>query len=204
MKMKKTNQESRINKNEEEGLFSPNISVLGDHIWFYGSIEERSALHLNRTLLELSMRQAPTAFSSMQEIGTPAPIWLHINSHGGEVFSSFAIADTIERISSITPVVTVVEGCAASGATFMSTAGSKRLMRKNAYMLVHEMRGAVWGKYTEMKEDMISNDAIMKTIKDWYIAKTKLSAKDIDQILSKDVWWNAKQCLKYGLIDQII
>ena len=195
---------TKNSRNEEDYQISPNISVLGDHIWFYGSIEEKSALLLNRTLLDLSMRQAPTAFSSMQEIGTPAPIWLHINSHGGEVFSSFAIADTIERISSITPVVTVVEGCAASGATFMSTAGSKRLMRKNAYMLVHEMRGEVWGKYTEMKDDMISNDAIMKTIKDWYISKTKITAKDIDQILAKDVWWNAKQCLKYGMIDQII
>lgn len=201
---KKISQMTKNSRNEEDYQISPNISVLGDHIWFYGSIEEKSALLLNRTLLDLSMRQAPTAFSSMQEIGTPAPIWLHINSHGGEVFSSFAIADTIERISSITPVVTVVEGCAASGATFMSTAGSKRLMRKNAYMLVHEMRGEVWGKYTEMKDDMISNDAIMKTIKDWYISKTKITAKDIDQILAKDVWWNAKQCLKYGMIDQII
>lgn len=182
----------------------PAVSVVGDHVWFYGEINERSALALNRALHELSMKLAPTAFSSMQEVGSPAPIFLHINSTGGEVFSSFAVADTIERISSLTPVVTVIEGCAASGATFISTAGARRLMRKNAFMLVHELSSVSWGKYGELKDDMISNDNIMKTIKEWYTSKTKLPAKELDKILSHDIWWNAKQCLKYGLIDQII
>lgn len=189
---------------DEQPNTHPGISVLGDHIWFYGPIDERSALALNRSLHELSMKLAPTAFSSMQEVGSPSPIWLHINSTGGEIFSSFAIADTVERISSLTPVITVIEGCAASGATFVSTAGTKRLMRKNAYMLVHELSSASWGKYTELKDDMVSNDSIMKTVKDWYTSKTKLPAKELDKILSHDIWWNAKQCLKYGLIDQII
>jgi len=112
---------------EEQG-----ITVLGDHIWFYSPITPSSAMRLNRSLQDLSMRLAPTAFSSMQEVGSPAPIWLHINSYGGEVFSSFAVADTIERISQIVPIITIVEGCAASGATFMSIAATRRLIRKNA------------------------------------------------------------------------
>ena len=193
-----------MSKTNEEEYTNSNVSVLGDHIWFYGSINEQSALMLNKNLLDLSMRQTPTAFSSMQEVGAPSPIWLHINSMGGEVFSSFAIADTVERISSITPIVTVIEGCAASGATFVSTAGAKRLMRKNAYMLVHEIRSASWGKYTELKDDMLSNESIMKTIKEWYVRKTRLPPKELDKILAHDIWWNAKQCQKYGLIDQII
>ena len=180
------------------------IVISGDHIWFYADISRTSAMKLNKALQDLSMRLAPTAFTSMHEVGTPSPIWLHINSYGGEVFSSFAIADTIERISAIVPVITIVEGCAASGATFMSVAGSKRLMRQNAYMLVHELRSGYWGRYSEMKDDMVNNTAIMKTIKDWYAGKTKLPKKEMDQILSKDLWWNAKTCLKYGLIDQII
>jgi ATP-dependent Clp protease protease subunit len=198
---------TNIAKNHEDDMpfmNHPSVSVAGDHVYFYGGIDERSALALNRALHELSMKLAPTAFSSMQEVGSPAPIFLHINSMGGEVFSSFAVADTIERISSLTPVITVIEGAAASGATFISTAGAKRLMRKNAFMLVHELSNATWGKYTALKDDMISNDTMMKSIKEWYTSKTKLPAKELDKILSHDIWWNAKQCLKYGLIDQII
>lgn len=180
------------------------IRVSGDHVWFYAPVTPASAVRLNAVLQDLSMKLAPTAFTSMHEVGSPSPIWLHINSYGGEVFSSFAMADTIERIGQIVPIITIVEGCAASGATFLSTAGTRRLMRKNAFMLVHELSDATWGRFTELKDNMTSNTSIMKNIKDWYAEKTKLPAKELDKILSHDVWWNAKQCLKYGLVDQII
>jgi len=44
----------------------------------------------------------------------------------------------------------------------------------------------------------------MKTIKEWYGDKTKLPKKELDAILSRDIWWNAKTCVKHGLADQII
>lgn len=190
----------RSNEDYEKG----DVSVLHDHIYFYSSIHASSALTVNKLLQETSMRLAPTAFSSMQEVGTPSPIWLHINSYGGEVFSAFAIADTIERIAQIVPVVTIVEGCAASGASFMSIAGTKRLMRKNAYMLIHELNDSAWGRHSDMLDHMESNINLMKTIKEYYKEKTKIPSKELDKILERDVWWNAKKCLKYGLVDAII
>jgi ATP-dependent protease ClpP protease subunit len=71
-------------------------------------------------------------------------------------------------------------------------------------MLIHELSDINWGKYTELKDSMKSNDTIMKSIKEWYIERTKLPTDKIDEILSHDIWWNAKQCLKYGLVDQVI
>lgn len=206
MKNNYSNCNRSIKSEEEEDDIHEDVSirVSGDHIWFYSPITPQSAVKLNSILQDLSMRLAPTAFTSMHEVGSPSPIWLHINSYGGEVFSSFAMADTIERISQIVPIITIVEGCAASGATFLSTAGAKRLMRKNAYMLVHELRNGGWGKYSDLKDDFTSNTAIMKTIKDWYAEKTKIPKKELDKILSRDIWWNAKTCLRYGLVDQII
>ena len=194
------------NVDEDDDDFSQEISIraIGDHVWFYSPINPASAVRLNAVLQDLSMKLAPTAFSSMHEVSTPSPIWLHVNSYGGEVFSSFAMADTIERISQIVPVVTIVEGCAASGATFMSTAGARRLMRKNAFMLIHELSGGGWGKFSDLKDNMKSNTTIMAAIKNWYEEKSKLPKKELDVILSRDIWWNAKTCLKYGLVDQII
>jgi len=202
--MKKLTMSINTRRADEDESSGSGVSVLHDHIYFYSAITPESAMELNRILQDLSMKLAPTAFTSMQEIGSPSPIWLHINSYGGEVFSSFAIADTIERISQVVPVVTIVEGCAASGATFMSVAGTKRLMRKNAYMLVHELSTGAWGRFSELKDNMTSNTEIMKSIKAWYKEKTKIPDAEMDQILSHDIWWNAKKCLKYGLIDAII
>ena len=180
------------------------VTVLGDHVWFYGPIDEESALELNREMQDMSMKMAPTAFSSMQEVASPAPIWLHINSPGGDVFSSFAIADTIERIAQVVPVITIVEGCAASGATLVSMAGTKRLIRKNAFMLIHELSTAMWGKHTDLKDGVANNETIMRNMKEYYIANSKIPKEKIEDILKKDIWWNAKTCLKYGLVDQII
>jgi len=191
-------------KNDDYEQSSSGISVLNDHVYFYTGIDPDSAMLLNGILQDLSMRLAPTAFSSMQEVGVPSPIWLHINSHGGEVFSSFAIADTIERIAHVVPIITIIEGCAASGATLMSISGTRRLIRKNAFMLVHELSTGAQGKYTELQDNMVSNKEIMRTIKTWYAEKTKIPVAEMDQILSHDVWWNAKKCLKYGLVDAII
>lgn len=199
--MKNTNNGKRIDEHETTNT---GVSVLHDHIYFYAPITQESAMELNRILQDLSMKLAPTAFTSMQEVGSPSPIWLHINSYGGEVFSSFAVADTIERISQVIPIVTIVEGCAASGATFISVTGTKRLIRKNAYMLVHELNDRAWGRFTELQDNMKSNVEIMKTIKAWYKEKTKIPEKEMDQILGHDIWWNAKKCLKYGLVDAII
>lgn len=207
MRKKNPNNMSKHKSNEDMDFMIPGasgVSVMQDHVYFYTEVTAESALELNKILQQVSMQMAPSAFSSMHEVNPPAPIWLHINSMGGDVFASFAIADTIARISKVVPIVTIVEGAAASGATIISVAGSKRLMRENAYMLVHELSDACWGKHSAMKDHLDNNEGIMKTIKKHYKKYTQIPEKEMDKILSRDIWWNAKKCKKYGLIDEII
>ncbi len=45
---------------------------------------------------------------------------------------------------------------------------------------------------------------MMNTIKNVYKEHTKLPMKKLDEILKHDLMWDAKTCLKYGLIDEII
>jgi ATP-dependent protease ClpP protease subunit len=44
----------------------------------------------------------------------------------------------------------------------------------------------------------------MKTIKDLYQEHTKIPKTKLNQILKHDLWFDAKTCLKYGLVDDII
>ena len=71
--MKNTNNGKRIDEHETTNT---GVSVLHDHIYFYAPITQESAMELNRILQDLSMKLAPTAFTSMQEVGSPSPIWL--------------------------------------------------------------------------------------------------------------------------------
>ena len=97
MKKNPTNMNRDKNKNHDDMEFTmpgmSGVSALGDHVYFYTEVSSESALELNKILQTVSMQMAPSAFSSMHEVNPPAPIWLHINSMGGDVFASFAIAE---------------------------------------------------------------------------------------------------------------
>ena len=77
-------------------------------------------------------------------------------------------------------------------------------MHRHSYMLIHQLSSGMWGKYEELKDDMENNENLMKVIKDIYIKHTNIPKRELDKILKHDLWWDAKTCLKYGLIDEII
>ena len=71
-------------------------------------------------------------------------------------------------------------------------------------MLIHQLSSHMWGKYTELQDDMKNNELLMETIKSIYKNYTEIPPKELDKILEHDLWWDAKTCLKYGLVDEII
>ena len=107
-------------------------------------------------------------------------------------------------MKSKTPIYTYVDGCAASAGTIMSVCGAKRFIGENAYMLVHQLSSGSWGKFAELQDDMKNNENLMKRIKEIYEAKTKIPKGKMDELLKHDLWWDAKTCLRYGLVDEII
>ena len=110
--------------------------------------------------------------------------------------------DTILRCK--VPVNTYVDGFCASAATFLSVVGSKRFISRNSYMLIHQLSSSFWGIYSEFKDEKENLYLMMKTIKNVYKEYTKVPMKKIDEILKHDLMWDAKTCLKYGLVDEII
>ena len=51
---------------------------------------------------------------------------------------------------------------------------------------------------------MKNNENLMKRIKEIYEEKTKIPKGKMDEIFKHDLWWDAKTCLRYGLVDEII
>ena len=102
------------------------------------------------------------------------------------------------------PIETYVDGFCASAATFMSVVGNYRAMSRNSYMLIHQVSTQFWGTYANFDDEKKNLDLMMKTIKDVYKKNTKLPMRKLDEILKHDLMWDAKTCLEYGLIDEII
>ena len=129
------------------------------------------------------------------------PIYLHINSYGGSVFDALSIIDTIQNCN--VPVYSIIEGCAASAATLISVVCNKRYITKNSYMLIHELRSGIWGKYSEIEEEYENLTSLMDTLFSIYEENTNIkNQKTLKNLLKKDSWWNAEICLKKGLVDE--
>lgn len=176
-------------------------TVEGDDniIYFYSGVTAKENFKLNNKISHLDREMQMVAVKLGMQV--PPPLHLHINSYGGSVFAAFGTIDYI--MSSKTPVYTYVDACAASAGTIMSVCGSQRYMGEHAYMLVHQLSSTHWGKFEELKDDMINSENLMKRIKEIYNEKTKIPKTKMDEILKHDLWWDAKTCLRYGLVDDI-
>ena len=134
------------------------------------------------------------------------PIYLYLNSPGGEINSGFAIYDTIRYIDSDVYVIT--NGLCASIATIINIAVDKshRISLPNSKFLIHQplIGGTVQGSASDLE---ITATQILK-------AREKINhllAKECGQELSRiekdaarDYWMNAEEALEYGLIGRII
>jgi len=130
------------------------------------------------------------------------PIWLHINSHGGLIFDGLAAMDQVSLCKC--PVYTVVDGVCASSATFMAVKGKRRFIKPNSFMLIHQVSSGLWGKYEEFVDEMENLEKMMDVIQNIYKKYTRIPKKLLDDIMKRDVYFDAKECLKYGLVDEIL
>jgi ATP-dependent protease ClpP protease subunit len=185
------------------------IKVDNNILYFYSSIDKTSVFLLQSKITEMikDIKQKISLATEINCVVTWPPIIINIYSPGGGVFSAFSFIDflTIQKINN--PNLrfhTVVTGSTASAATLISICGDKRYITKNGYMLVHQLYSGYSGKYDELEDDMNNNTELMKRIKQMYKNHTKIPQDQIDEILKRDLYWNAEKCLNMGLVDYIL
>jgi ATP-dependent Clp protease protease subunit len=130
------------------------------------------------------------------------PIKLFISSNGGSVYQVLGAFDSIKSMK--VHVHTICKGFVASAGTILSLSGSKRFITKNSYMLIHQLRSGMWGKFEEIKDDFENCKMLMTHLKQIYLDNTNLKEDELDDILKRDISWPADICLANGLVHEII
>ena len=161
-----------------------------------GEINEGSAMKVILSLLQIDAENRKQ------------PIYLYINSPGGNIVHGLAIYDVMNNISA--PVYTVCNGMAASMGSFLLSCGAKghRYCLKHSRILIHQP--LVYNNYGRMIEESEAQQIAANLRKD----RDKLeqimadnSGKDIKVFhkdCERDHWMSAQEALDYGLIDKII
>tara|TARA_B100000902_G_scaffold398438_2_gene465191 strand:- start:1735 stop:2406 length:672 start_codon:yes stop_codon:yes gene_type:complete len=202
---------SIVNVTEEEygenHHHGENVEVIDNHIYFYCDVNTKNILDLNKAIFRLNKKLTSFKNSTSIEYGIDINnlvIYLHINSLGGYVTDAFSGVDAI--ISSEIPIYSIIEGYAASAATFLSVVCSKRFITKHSSVLIHQLSGGYWGTYQQMTDDMKNCTYLQKNIKQLYMENTrgKMKKEKLNDLLKKDLMLSFKKCRKMGLVDELI
>lgn len=177
------------------------VRTVSNRIYFYTAIDAESTLEFNIQLSEID--RANVAIKINNDLDRIDPIYVYISSPGGYVHHGLSAMDSI--LDAKSDIITIVDGYVASAATFMSLAGRKRLMREHSYMLIHQIATAGGHtKHAELVDVKENMDELMNKLRSIYTKYTKIPMDKLDEILKHDLYFDAKTCLDYGLIDEII
>ncbi len=185
------------NDNDDENMTN-DIYREENRIYFYTDVDRTTISRLNILLREAEEYCVIMGLRLRLE---SVPIYLHIYSNGGCIYSAFSAMDLIQSLK--VPVYSVIEGATASAGTLISVVCEKRLIRPLGHMLIHQLSGSCWGKMSEMTDEYNNLKDITMKIKDLYLQYTKLSSKKLEVLLHHDLWLDAKQSITYGLADEI-
>lgn len=129
-------------------------------------------------------------------------IRLLINSPGGEVWQGLAILNALR--SHPAKVIAVVEGIAASAASFIAAGADELHMMQNARLFVHRAWGGCIGNAVDMQKmaaDLTHEDRNLASI---YAGK---SGGDVDewlQVMTDETYYSAEEAVEVGLADRVV
>lgn len=194
-----------IDKEIQKSIHNPfthmdKICAKGNDIYFYSDINEHTYFKLNMILKDTIRSMRILALD--HGLDKPPVIKLHISSYGGLVFGGLSVVDTIK--SSPVEIHSIVEGQAASAATFISIVCKKRYIRPHAFMLIHQMSSGVWGKADQILDEAENIKRITSVTEEMYTTHTKMSKATLRGLKKHDLWMKPDECLAKGLVDEIL
>ena len=128
-------------------------------------------------------------------------IELLINSPGGEVFEGLAMVNVLRAHSAHTRAV--VQGIAASAASFVACAADECVMAPNSTLMIHD----AWGLCMGNADDMLSMGAVLDQLSgnlaDIYAAKSGATPDEMRTAMKAETWYTADEAVAAGLADSV-
>ena len=127
---------------------------------------------------------------------------VYINSYGGEVAEALAIYSALKRHSA--SIHTYCDGFACSAATIVFCAGDVRTMGSIALVMIHDCMSYLgYANSAAMRKAADDNDKINQSSINAYLAVSNLEEDEIRNLMAKETWLTAEECLKYGFATDI-
>lgn len=155
---------------------------------------------INKELADSIVRQLLILDSEDEK----TPIYMYIDSPGGDVDAGFAIFDMIRFINA--PVYLIGMGLIASAATLVLLAVDKefRIGLPNSRYLIHQPLGGMRGVATDIEIYAKDMEKIRAKLNSLIAKQTGTSLEQVTKDTERDFWLDSDEAVKYGLISKII
>lgn len=133
-----------------------------------------------------------------------SPIYMYIDSPGGDVDAGFAIFDMIRFVSA--PVTLIGMGLIASAATLVLLAvpKEKRFGLPNSRYLIHQPLGGMRGVATDIEIYAKDMEKIRAKLNKIIADETGMALDQVTKDTERDYWLDSEEAVNYGLISKII
>lgn len=161
-------------------------------VFYRGSIEEPHASKFCIMLREL-----------VRDDHDGGEIRVYLSSSGGDAYAGLAMHEHILELREQRPICVVADGYVASAATLVLVAASTRVMRDTATVLIHSVRTVMWGemKPSEVQEEGTNLEQLMQIFRKVYRAHTRMTTRQLDDLLSSERNLNKAECTRLGIVD---
>ncbi|MDY5917586.1 MAG: ATP-dependent Clp protease proteolytic subunit [Treponema sp.] len=155
---------------------------------------------INKELADSIVRQLLILDSEDEK----SPIYMYIDSPGGDVDAGFAIFDMIRFINA--PVYLIGMGLIASAATLVLLSVDKefRIGLPNSRYLIHQPLGGMRGVATDIEIYAKDMEKIRAKLNSLIAEQTGTSLEQVTKDTERDFWLDSDEAVKYGLISKII
>lgn len=140
-------------------------------------------------------------FNKQLQAVTADAIELHVNSPGGDVFDGIAILNSLR--SHPANISVIVDGLAASAASFIAMAGDSVTMMPNATMMIHNASGLCMGDDDAMTAMAELLNKVSDNIASVYASRAGGTAADWRATMRGEQWYDADEAVAAGLADKV-
>ncbi len=132
------------------------------------------------------------------------PIYIYINSPGGDVDAGYAMFDMVRFISC--DVYMVGMGLVASAAALLYVAVplERRLALPNSTYLIHQPMSGMQGVATDIEIHARQIEKLRKKLDALLAQQTGKSLQEISRDTERDYWLDAEEAKAYGLVSKIV
>lgn len=156
-----------------------------------GEIDKDLAEKFNKQLLLL-------------EADNNKPVYVFIDSPGGDVTAGYAIYDMIRFVKC--PVILIGNGLIASAAALILLAAPKerRVGLPNSEYLIHQPLSQMKGTATDIEIHTVNVKKTKARINKIIAEATGKDLKKVEADTDRDYWLDAQEALEYGLISKVV